>query len=287
MEGRETVPAVSRTESREQNPRCRIVAVTSGKGGVGKTNMVVNTAIRLSGRNRKVLVVDMDLGLANVDLLFDADIRYTLANVVSGEKSLSDIIVRTPEGIDVIGGVSGIESIANLDEDRRTRILSELMSIEYMYDLIIIDTGAGISNNVMNFVRAADDIIIVTLPEQPSVLDAYVMLKLLSKTGHANGVSVAVNMCSDSGEGIMVFERLSGTARKRLGAEIKYLGAIPFDTSVRASIRRRKPFIVNHPKSPAARGLAKICDHEMWGAAGRSGTPARKRSFFRRIFNAF
>lgn len=269
-------------EQRDSYKRARIVAVTSGKGGAGKTNVAVNLAVGLRRRARKVLIMDMDLGLANVDLLIDADIRYSLAHVVNGSKRLQDIIVKTTEGVDIVGGAAGIESLANIGKEKQERLLKELVDIEHMYDFIIIDTGAGISNKVMTFVRSADNVVLVTIPEQPSILDAYIVLKLLSKTGQANGVGVIINMCSTEGEGKYIFERLAETTRRRLGSIIHCLGILPFDPVVREAVRSKKPFYIMYPNSPVSKAMDKILSNELWG---NGVVKSRRMSFFKKIFN--
>lgn len=161
--------------------RTRVMAITSGKGGVGKTNIVANLAISLSEAGMRVLVVDADLGLANVDVLLGCT-AYNLGHVVQGQKSLEEVIINGPAGIRIIPGASGLQDLAQMDAGRRHALLSDLVSLEEQADLVLIDTGAGLSSSVMDFVVSSDEAVIVTTPEPTAIADAYAMIKVLSQT---------------------------------------------------------------------------------------------------------
>lgn len=238
---------------------CRMVAVSSGKGGVGKTNFVVNMALLLAQWNQRVTVIDADLGLANVDVLINAIPKYTLTDVINGTKDLSDIILKGPYDLKVIPGGSGFASMANLDIESRNRLISKLKVLEKENDFILIDTGAGISRNVLSFVGAAEELIIITTPEPTALTDAYGMLKILSENGFVTRASVVVNFARDLAQGQEVFNRLERVLQRYVpNMKVTYLGGIINDPIVKRAVEECRPFVVNFPKSLAAQSVNKI-----------------------------
>ena len=238
---------------------CRVVAVSSGKGGVGKTNLVVNLALILSQWNYRVIVVDADLGMANVDVLIDAVPRYSLVDVIDGNKDLEDVMIQGPQKLKIIPGGSGFANIANLDQENRTKLLSRLKMLEDAGDFMFIDTGAGISKNVLSFVGAADDFILITSPEPTALTDAYGMIKVVSENGLQNKAEVVINYIRDFYQGQEVFNRLNKVCQRHLkGMELNYLGGIFFDPVISRAVEDCKPFVLGFPKSEASRSMYKI-----------------------------
>ncbi len=247
------------TAGSERTGVCRMVAVSSGKGGVGKSNFVVNMALLLAQWNQRVTVIDADLGLANVDVLINAIPKYTLTDVINGTKDLSDITLKGPYNLKVIPGGSGFASMANLDIESRNRLISKLKVLEKENDVILIDTGAGISRNVLSFVGAAEEFIIITTPEPTALTDAYGMLKILSENGFVTRASVVVNFVRDLAQGQEIFNRLEKVLGRYVpNMEVNYLGGIINDPIVKRAVEECKPFVVNFPKSLAAQSVNKI-----------------------------
>ncbi|HBG15140.1 MAG TPA: hypothetical protein DDW93_00040, partial [Firmicutes bacterium] len=189
-------------------PKARIIAVTSGKGGVGKTNLSVNLSIYLSKLGQKVTLIDTDLGLANIDLILGITPKYHLGHFFAGERDLSDVVLEGPAGIKVIAGGSGFQELADLSSWQMNNCISNFSALEEDNDFIIFDTGAGISSKVIKFLMAAEEIIVVTIPEPTSIADAYGVIKVISKENPTAKVYVAVNMVKSKEEGEQVFERL-------------------------------------------------------------------------------
>jgi len=236
---------------------CRSLAITSGKGGVGKTNLTANLGVLLASFGKRVIVLDVDLGLANMDILLDLHPDWTLQHVIQGQKTVSEILVSGPSGLRVVPGASGILTLANLEEPQREALLQELRSLETASDLLLLDTGAGIADNVLSFVLTADEVILVTTPDPTAMTDAYAMTKVIFQHRPEALLRLVVNMAS-AHEGTAVHQRLSQVARQFLGVSLDYLGAIPGDPAVAASIRFRRPFVLTAPDSPAAKSLKEI-----------------------------
>ena len=259
----ERLREISKNNDNEAAPEktgvCRMVAVSSGKGGVGKTNFVVNLALLLAQWDQRVTVIDADLGLANVDVLINAIPKYTLTDVINGTKDIQDITLKGPYNLKVIPGGSGFASMANLDIESRNRLISKLKVLESENDVILIDTGAGISRNVLSFVGAAEEFIIITTPEPTALTDAYGMLKILSENGFVTRASVVVNFSRDLAQGQEIFNRLERVLQRYVpNMEVSYLGAIINDPIVKRAVEECKPFVVNFPKSLAAQSVNKI-----------------------------
>jgi flagellar biosynthesis protein FlhG len=249
MKGRE-----DQDESRgEERQRTRIIAVTSGKGGVGKTNMSVNIAIAYAQLGKKVIVMDADLGLANVNVALGIIPKYNLYHVIRKQKKLEEIILDTQYGIQFVAGASGFSKIANLTDEERENFILELASLSSA-DVIIIDTSAGVSANVLSFVAAADDAIIVTTPEPTAITDAYGIIKIIAtEIDSLNlGLKLIVNRVKSVTEGKKVAERVINIAGQFLNLKVDYLGYVYDDPSVPQSVLKQRPFITNEPNGKAA-----------------------------------
>ena len=237
--------------------RARIIAVSSGKGGVGKTTMAVNLAVQLTRMKRKVVLLDADLGTANADVICNVAPSNNLAHVVAGRKTIEQAIVQAPGGFELVPGASGLAQIANLSEFERIRLLQQIKKLEDTRDIILIDTGAGVSPNVLSFIAAADELLLVTTPEPTAITDAYAVLKTLSRqvdmgSGKGPELRLLVNMARDEAEGKLIYDRISAVCKKFLNLAPRYAGHVIADPRVQLSIRRRKPFVLDVPNTVAA-----------------------------------
>jgi len=239
--------------------RARTVAITSGKGGVGKSNVAVNLAVRLSMMGRRVVLLDADLGTANADVLCDVRAGATLAHVVAGRRSLQEVMVDAPGGFRLIPGASGLAQMAALSEFERGRLVQQMQEVEADADLILIDTGAGVGPNVLSFAAAAEQVLVVTTPEPTAVTDAYAVIKTLRRhTDQTPDMRLVVNMARQAGEGREVHARISAVCRKFLKLDLGYAGHIALDPRVPASVRRRRPFVLDAPTSEAAACITQL-----------------------------
>ena len=238
---------------------CRVVSVSSGKGGVGKTNLVVNLAIALAQEKNRVIILDADLGLANVDILVNVYPKYTLENVLQGEKDIKEIMLQGPYSIKIIPGGSGQFSLANLDQEKRRQLLDRFKSLEREADYLLIDTAAGLSRNVLNFVGASDESILVTTPEPTALTDAYGMIKVINEKQLKQEVHLVVNFVDNMAEGEEIFHRLQKVAQKHLPRlQLHYLGAIFRDPHVSKAVQNCAPVLLSYPQSQAANAIHRI-----------------------------
>lgn len=236
----------------KSRPRRRVIAVTSGKGGVGKTNIVTNLAIALSRQGIRVLVLDGDLGLANVDLLLGVAPQFDLQDVILGNRNIRDIVLEGPDGIRVVPASSGVEELANLDEYRTEVLLRSLSELEQETDIILIDAPSGIGQHATSLVQGADKILVVTTPEPTSFSDAYAMIKVLVKRPLKATPALLVNQADSEDSALAVARRVKGVAKRFLNIDIDYWGYVLADESVPKSVLRQEPFLSTYPYSPAA-----------------------------------
>lgn len=217
----------------------QIISVTSGKGGVGKTLSTVSLAYLAQKSGKRVLIFDGDLGLSNVDVVMGLRPRFTLRDVLDGNAELTDIIVEDPSGIKVISSGSGIASLNQLSQIEKTILLEQCQTITSDFDLILIDTGAGISDNVIHLNSLANQILIVTTPEPHAITDAYAIIKVLTETTHRKTFHLLVNQSRSPQEGLKVFERIAEVSNRFLYAKVIYAGSVPFDPEVQINVLRR------------------------------------------------
>jgi flagellar biosynthesis protein FlhG len=241
-----------------RRPQCRSLAVTSGKGGVGKTNVTANLAIALARRNRRVLLVDGDLSLANLDLLLGVMPRHNLEQVISGERRIEDVIVPTYDNIRLLPAASGVEDLANLDDYRRECFLRSLSKVDGDTDLILIDTGSGIARNVTSLALAADEILVITTPEPTAVSQAYAMIRVLSTYRKTPPLKVLVNMAASAAEAAQVYQRICKVAEQFLGATPESWGFITEDPAVRRAVVNQEPFLLSSPQSAASVAIERL-----------------------------
>lgn len=263
----------------------RVVAITSGKGGVGKTNVSVNLAIGLALQQKRVVLVDLDLGLANADILLDLTCRYNLSQVLSGRKTIDEVVLPAMGNIRVVPGASGVERLANLSDVERQTLLSSFDALHKDADYILFDTGAGISKNTTAFLAAADDVIVVTVPEPTAIVDAYAVIKMLSREPDHGDLYVLMNQCSGREEAERFANGIAVTANKLLNAYVEKLGYIVSDPRVGQAVRQRRPFLLAYPGCPASACLRSIAEKV---ARSRTRAPVSERpSFVRRLWSVF
>ncbi len=268
-----------------QARQTRTIAITSGKGGVGKSNIALNLSILLSAAGNRVALVDADLSLANLDLLMDVNVRANLSHVISGARTLEEIVVDLPHGVQLVPGASGLAKMARLSEFQRVQLLNQLTALEADNDVIVIDTGAGISQDVLQFAIAADNVVVVTVPEPTAITDGYAMIKLLSQNGYEGHMSVLVNMTLNRNEARTTYQRISNVARQFLGVRVFDAGYVLMEPKVREAVRKREPFVLAYPRCPASRCMAALATK--LSASGTLTLPNRKEGFFRRVANWF
>lgn len=256
---REIVKAQNGSSAAGAEKKTRIIAVASGKGGVGKTNMSINIAIAYARLGKKVLVLDADLGLANVNVVMGVIPKFNLYHVIRKQKVMKDIILDTPYGIQIVAGASGFSRIANLSEEERRSFVNELTALSDA-DIIIIDTSAGVSSNVLAFVEAADEAIIVTTPEPTAITDAYGIIKIISTEidDLDLGLKLVVNRVASVTEAKKVAQRVINITGQFLNVKVDYLGFVYDDPVVPAAVRKQQPFIISDPRSRAAQCIQHI-----------------------------
>jgi flagellar biosynthesis protein FlhG len=238
----------------------RTIAIASGKGGVGKTNITANLAIGFSRLDKKVLIFDADLGLSNIDVILNLATKYNIKHLFNGEKKLKDLIIEGPSGIKVLPASSGIQELTELDEFQRLRIIEEFESYDDEVDYLLIDTSSGISANVAFFCMAAQEIIIVTSAEPTAMTDAYALIKVLFTKYQEKNFKVLVNNIKDEKEATEVYRRLSTAAEKFLSISLDYLGYVPYDSLLQRAVRQQKALIEIYPDSEAGKSLIKIAE---------------------------
>ncbi|MBI4797704.1 MAG: MinD/ParA family protein [Desulfarculus sp.] len=237
----------------------RTLTVTSGKGGVGKTSVVVNLGLALARLGRKVLIIDADLGLANVDVVLGLNPAYTIGDVLNGNKTIQEVLVEGPGGIQILPAASGVSELSNLSSDEKLLILQELDSFETIADLVIIDTAAGISDTVLYFNLAAQDRLVVATGEPTSLTDAYALIKVLYTQHQERRFKLVVNNVKSEAEAKAVYRKLSMAADHFLGGlSIDYLGFIPSDPAVSKAVIQQRALLEAYPTSPAARGIEQL-----------------------------
>ena len=267
MDQAEQLRKLVKNQGRQQSA-ARVITVTSGKGGVGKTSIAVNLAIQIQRMGKRVIILDADFGLANIEVMLGIRPKYNLADLMFRGKTLSEIITQGPEGIGFISGGSGIQELARMTKEQVMYLTQKLVELDAMADVIIVDTGAGIADNVLEFVTASSEVILVATPEPTSITDAYALLKALNRRAGFSREHTSIRMISNrvgsEAEGRSLYEKMSVVVDKFLNIQPEFLGIIPQDDMISKAVMVQKPITMAYPNSPAAKALqaiaGKLCD---------------------------
>ena len=263
-----------------------VFAVTSGKGGVGKTNVVANLAVALSHLNKRVLAIDADLGLANLDLLLGVKPTFTLADFFAGKAALDEIILTNQDGILVMPGASGVQAITSLRAEQKAALLTELDLLTHEMDLVLVDTGSGISDAVTYFTSAAQEIILVVTPEPASMTAAYALVKVLLSQYREQRFGVLANNVSDEEDARHLFNTLSRTALRFLNVSLDFLDWIPRDPRLLSAVARAQTVVGNDASAPSAKAFAGLAEKLLQRTAERVKVKGNLQFFFRRMLEA-
>lgn len=289
MDQAEQLRNIIKASNNPQKPLARILTVTSGKGGVGKSNTSINLAIQFRKMGQKVVILDADFGLANIEIMFGSVPKYNLSDFIYEGKSIEEIITKGPMGINFISGGSGICSLSNLTQDHIHSIVQGLSMLDSFADTIIVDTGAGISDAVMEFLVASEEILLVTTPEPTSITDSYSLLKTLSMhpryVKEETKIKMIANKVHENGEGKELYRKLKVVVEKYLKTPMEYLGEVPDDSYLVKAVMQQKPVSMADPYAKSALAYkqiaAKLANKEIAEKVNRRGMAA----FFSNIFS--
>ena len=277
---------VVKMQQASQPPQARVLTITSGKGGVGKSNTAVNLAVQLSLLGKRVIIFDADIGLANVEVMFGAIPKYNLSDVLYKGMSMRDIITKGPMNIGFISGGSGVVGLNNLTREQIICVVQQLSELDSMADIILIDTGAGISDSVMEFVLARPEVLLITTPEPSSLTDSYSLIKTLYRNLDFNYketvINVIANRVNSAADGQAVFDKLSSVVSQFLNWNINYLGLVPQDTNIEKAVRQQQVVSIYDPQAPSAQAYAKIAESLV---SGENRYYEIKGGFSRMIYN--
>lgn len=249
---------VQQKKSKKERRQTRIIAVTSGKGGVGKSNFALNFALSLAQQNKKVLIFDVDLGFANVDVLLGRSNKESIATMIEKDLSIWDIIEEGPNGLLFISGGTGFNDMFRLDETKMNKFFTELSTIQGMVDYIILDTGAGLSYENLRFILAADDVILVTTPEPTSITDAYSIVKMVHAKDQNVHMKLIINQCTSVKEGKQTADNFKKVTEQFLNKQIGTLGFIPSDVNVPNAVKKQVPFLLAFPNCHASQAMQNV-----------------------------
>ena len=256
----------------------KVITITSGKGGVGKSNMAVNLAVWFTRMGKKVIILDADFGLANVEVMFGTLPNYNLSDVIFKGKSIREIITEGPMGIGFISGGSGVVGLNNLNREQITFLVHNLTLLNDLCDILIIDTGAGVSDQVMEFVLASPEVVLISTPEPSSLTDSYSLMKAMYKSDRyiegGTNVHLVANKVTSESEGKAVYSKMLSVVQKFLGGKLDYLGYVPYDNFLEKSVRNQKVVSIEYPQSKAAKSFENLAyrllqkdsmTHYKWG----------------------
>ncbi|MEH6504032.1 MAG: P-loop NTPase [Cycloclasticus sp.] len=244
----------------KQTPKAKVIAVTSGKGGVGKSSTATNLALSLSSLNKKVCIFDADASLANINILLGIQPKYTLQHLLTGERPLKDIIIDGPRGVKIVPGATGIAEYARLSDEQKTILLAALDKLQQEFDYLIIDTAAGIGDDVLDFVKASQFSIVIITPEPTSLTDSFSLLKVLKRSNFSRTTYVLVNMAMDNMNGQAIYNRFESAVKKYIDVDISYLGYIQVDETMISSVSLQCPAVLLNPDSTASQCFQKLAE---------------------------
>ncbi|MBO6214858.1 MAG: MinD/ParA family protein [Lachnospiraceae bacterium] len=262
MDQAENLRNVIKAKNQHNITAARVITITSGKGGVGKSNLAVNLAVHFRKMGKRVIIFDADFGLANVGVMFGTISKYTLKDVVYGGRRISEIITTGPMDIGFVSGGSGIVELNNLDKVQLKEVIRSLSELNELCDILIIDTGAGVSDAVLDFVVSSPEVLLVSTPEPSSITDSYSLIKALYAhplfVSGTLDIKLIANKVSSEAEGRAIYDKLSSVVGKFLGGELKYLGIIPSDQALEKSVRNQQVVSIEQPLSKSARAIESI-----------------------------
>ncbi|MCO7226099.1 MinD/ParA family protein [Pleionea sp. CnH1-48] len=243
----------------------KVIAVTGGKGGVGKSNISVNMAVALAQQGYKTMMLDADLGLANIDIMLGLKVTRNLSHVLAGECDLEDIVVEGPHGLQIIPASSGMQQMSELSTVEHAGIIRAFSQIGHQLDYLIIDTSAGITDNVVSFTRASQDVLVVVCDEPTSITDAYALMKVMNQDHGMNRFNIVANMVRSPQEGRDIFAKLLKVTDRFLDVGLNYIGSVPFDENVRKAVKKQKALVELFPRSPASIAIKSVAKRvEQW-----------------------
>ncbi|MFZ5352062.1 MAG: MinD/ParA family protein [Bacillota bacterium] len=274
-------------ENQKKKTGTRVITVTSGKGGVGKTNFTVNLGIKLSQLGLRVVIIDADLGLANVDVVMGKMTKYNLSDVINNNKEIVEILETGPSGVKFISGGSGVQELIKLNKTQLVDLLMKLGKLDEEADIVLIDTGAGLSDNVLSFIHAAREVILVTTPEPTSITDAYALIKTISSRDKNKNIKIVVNRVDNSAEAANILDKLNVVTEKFLGIKLQKLGYIMNDNCVPKAVKQQQPFVVSFNKSEASRNMNDIASALINNLEASINSVSGFRVFINRLSNIF
>ena len=287
MDQAQNLRNIIKMQNQKMVQNARVISVTSGKGGVGKSNTSVNIALQFQRQGKRVIIFDADFGLANIEVMFGIIPKYNLGDLMFKGKELKEIITPGPEGVGFISGGSGIAKLVNLDKEQIKRLVGKLSELDELADVIIIDTGAGISSSVMEFLVASPETMLVTTPEPASITDSYALLKALSMNEDYSPekcrVKLIANRVGKKEEGQNLYEKLSAVSSRFLNIELEYLGAIPFDNNITKAVMTQEPVSLKYPGSVSSKcyeDIVNILENKEISSHNNIGV----RNFFKSVF---
>ncbi len=252
------VDQASSLRNMNRSKHIKVIAVTGGKGGVGKTNLTLNTAIACAKQGKKVMVLDADLGLANVDVMLGLRVERNLSHVLNGDCTLDEILVTGPYGIKIAPSTSGTKSMTELSRHEHAGLIRAFGELQTPIDMLIIDTAAGISDMVVSFSRAAQDVMMVVCDEPTSLTDAYALIKILNKDHGVFKFKIVANMVRSEREGHELFSKLSKVTTRFLDVALELVAIVPFDENIRKAVRKQSAIVDAFPSSPASKAITKL-----------------------------
>ncbi|AIF98164.1 cobyrinic acid a,c-diamide synthase [Alteromonas australica] len=256
----------------KQSRLIKVIAVTGGKGGVGKTNITLNTAIAMAKQGKRVMVLDADLGLANVDVMLGLRVEKNLSHVLSGECTLDEVLVTGPHGIKIAPATSGTQSMAELSPTEHAGLIRAFSELRSQIDVLIVDTAAGISDMVLSFSKASQDIMVVVCDEPTSLTDAYALIKILNREHGVFRFKIVANMVRDVREGQELFSKLSKVTGRFLDVALELVATVPFDENIRKAVRKQTSIVDAYPSSPAAVAIGQLANKALsWPIPAQPG----------------
>lgn len=277
----------SQRSQQSQKSKTRVLTVTSGKGGVGKSNFSLNYALGLAAKGKKVVVLDADVGFANIDVLLGKHPRKTLADLIQNKVSIWEILEEGPYGLQYIAGGSGLQQLIHLQAAQLNHLIDQLSELQGYADYLIIDTGAGLNEGTLRFILSSDDVIVVSTPEPTAITDAYALIKLVTRHERRSNIQLVINRASTIAEGKQTAEKIFLVTQKFLETDLQILGYVLDDPSVSRAVKEQIPFLLRYPESPAARCIEQLVKKQLNETGAVIGNETGIRSFLSRFMRVF